>query len=369
MSRDIIRVGIIGTGVGIRTHLPAFRALKDAEVVALAGSNEQRARFFARKHGIERAMDYLSLCSLPEIDLVCVASPNPCHRVEVAAALDAGKHVLCEKPLAMSVQETRELNEMSLARPDQLALVNHQLRFNPYVRRVKQLIADGAIGRPYYLRLHQQSTGFADRHAPWSWSFDSSQGGGVRLAMAPHLIDLVLYWFGRRIETVCGAMDPVVLERPASDGAMTQVQASSFFSASLELEGGLSVNLSATAASCAVPGFDFCLYGEEGELYFNLVDKLRGAFLKRRGAVEVIPVAAVSASERENRVSIFSGSFTYFAPEIVNSIRTGDWSGLEPAAKFSDAQDVQVALEALARAANTGAMQRLAGQQRSDDVV
>lgn len=369
MNRDVIRVGIIGTGVGIRTHLPAFRVLKDAKVIALVGSNEQSAWAFAQKHGIERAMDYRSLCSLPEIDLVCVTSPTPFHRVEAAAALSAGKHVLCEKPLAMNVEETRELNEISLDRPAQLALVNHQLRFNPYLRKVKQLIADGAIGRPYYLRLHQQSTGFADRHAPWSWNFDSNQGGGVRLAMASHLIDLVFYWFGKKIETICGTMDPVVLERLTSDGTMTKVNASSFFSASLELKGGLSVHLSATAASCAIPGFDFSLYGDEGELYFNLVDKLTGAFLKRRGSVKVVPVDGVNAMERENRVSIFSGSFTYFAPEIVNSIRTGDLSGIEPAAKFSDAQDIQVALDTLARAANTGTMQRLSGQPRSDDMV
>ncbi len=366
---DIVRVGIIGTGVGIRTHLPAFRALRNVEVVALAGSNEERGKAFALEHGIARSMDFRTLCSLPEIDLVCVASPNPYHRVEAAAALDAGKHVLCEKPLAMSVRETRELIQLSLARPGQLALVNHQLRFNPYLRRVKELIAGGAIGRPYYLRLHQQSTGFADRQAPWSWSFDASQGGGVRLAMASHLIDLVRYWFGGDIETVCGAMDPVVRDRRAHDGAVTQVKASSFFSAALELETGMSVHLSATAASCGVPGFEFCLYGDEGELYFDPVGKLRGAFLKERGVVEVVPVARISESERENRVSIFSGSFTYFAQEIVHAVRTGDWIGLEPAAQFSDAQGVQVALEALARAANTGAMQRLAGEQRSDDVM
>jgi hypothetical protein len=164
-------------------------------------------------------------------------------------------------------------------------------------------------------------------------------------------------------------MDPVVSERLTSDGSPTQVKASGFFKASLELEGNLSIDLSATAASCAVPGFNFSLYGEEGELYFDLVGKLRGAFLKRRGKLGVVQVDGVSPNERENKVSIFSGSFPYFASEIINSIRTNDWSRIKPAAKFTDAMPVQVALDALERAANTGTMQRLAGQNRSDDLV
>ena len=171
-----INVGIIGTGVGLRTYLPAFREIADIDVLALAGSNKERASEFAKQHGIKQGMSFENLCKHREIDLVCVASPNPYHRSQVIAALEAGKHVLCEKPLAMSASETRELIDVSSAHPRQLALVNHQLRFNPYLRKVKQLLVDGRLGRPYFLRMHQQSTGFSDRQAPWTWNFDATKG-------------------------------------------------------------------------------------------------------------------------------------------------------------------------------------------------
>ena len=182
--------------------------------------------------------------------------------------------------------------------------------------------------------------------------------------MGSHLIDLVIFWFGGEIETVSGSMDPVVSKRRNSDGVEVPVSASGFFSASLEFAGGLSVQLSATAASCSSAGFEFSLFGETGELHFNLVDKLTGAFLENRGKTVVISVNDVSEAERENRVSIFSGSFPYFAYAITQSIRNKDWGALEPAAKFSDALVTQNVLDALKCAANTGEAQRLSGEKR-----
>lgn len=111
-GHHVIGVGILGTGVGIRTYLPAFQALSCLNVVAIAGSNMERGMAFAQAHGIPEAMDFRSICTHPNVDLVCVATPNPRHRIEAAAALEAGKHVLCEKPLAMNTQETRELIQL-----------------------------------------------------------------------------------------------------------------------------------------------------------------------------------------------------------------------------------------------------------------
>lgn len=369
MIRKRTKIGIIGTGVGLRTHLPAFRQMEDVDVVALAGSSQSRAIDYARENGIQRGLSYEELCSLPEIDLVCVASPNLHHRAHVQAALEAGKHVLCEKPLAMSVQETTELIELSSAHPSQLALVNHQLRFNPYLRTVKQLVSEGAIGRPYFVKIHQQSTGFSDRSAPWIWSFDADEGGGVRLAMGSHLVDLVKFWFGRKVETVTGSMDPVVLERISSDGRRSKVKASGFFSSYLELQDGISVHLSATAASFSAPRFDFSIFGDCGELHFDLAGKLSGAVLKRRELKVIAPKYSVSEAERENKISIFSGSFPYFANVIVRSIRTGDFGALDVAASFRDALETQAILDALKVSANTGVMERLSGNLHSADLV
>lgn len=366
---DMVMVGIIGTGVGIRTHLPAFRDLKGVDVLAVAGSTRERTKLFADANGIKHAMDPETLCMLPELDLVCVTSPTPFHRDQAERALRAGKHVLCEKPLAMNVPEIDSMVSVARERPAQLSLINHQLRFNPYIKKVKEMVAAGAVGRPYFLRMHQQSTSFSNRNAPWNWSFDGNQGGGVRLAIGSHHIDLIHYWFGETAIAVQGSMDPVVRERRGADGAVSEVTASGFYSACLELASGMTVHLSATAASCGQSAFDFSLYGEEGELHFDLTRLLRGAFLSARGTVEPIVVTDTAGRPIGGVPSIFSQSFTYFAPAIVDAIRTEDWSSVDSAARFGDALQVQVILDELATTSNEGSLHRLVEHSRCSRYV
>jgi len=124
-------VGIIGTGVGLRTHFPAFRELPEAKVVAISGSNYERSREFAERYGIGLGLNPEELCELEQVDLVCVTSPNVFHFNHALAALNAGKHVLCEKPLAVSQSQNLELIGALKEFPGQIALVNHQLRFKP----------------------------------------------------------------------------------------------------------------------------------------------------------------------------------------------------------------------------------------------
>lgn len=369
MKNKQIRVGIVGTGVGLRTHLPAFRAIETSEVVALSGRNIERATEFARLNGIEKALSTEELCTLPELDLVCITSPNPFHFKQVVTALEAGKHVLCEKPLAMTIGETQELVDLAATKPNKLALVNHQLRFNPYVLKVRELLHEGAVGRPYHLRVHQQSTAFADPNASWSWSFDADQGGGVRLAMGSHLIDLVRFWLGCEAQSVSGAMDPVISHRANGKGNSTRVRASSFFCASLGFPGGISVQLSSTAAAHSQARFEFSVYGETGELHFDLTSKLKGAFFGSRGTLEEIPVRLVSEPEKLNQVSIFSGSFSYFASRIVAALQADDWQDLDYAAQFRDSLHTQTVLDALLLAANSGRAQVLVKHLNENDYV
>lgn len=349
-----IRVSIIGTGVGIRTYLPAFRRLQNVEVFAISGSSASRSEEFAAKYSIPNPMpDYKSLIDLPEVDLVCVASPNSYHFEHVAYAMTKNVNIICEKPLAMTMYEINHL--IDLAKDyDKLALIDHQLRFNPYLRKVREIIQANLIGRPYFVKLHQQSTGYANRHLEWRWSFDAEAGGGVRLSMASHLIDLITYWFGNKYLTVRGAMGLVVPERRTKDGKVHKVTACSFLSASLAMENNLDIELSTTAASCGIPRFDFSIYGTDGELHFDLESKLRAAYLSSLGYIKPVVVDNVTAEERENKVSIFSGSFVYFAASIVEAITTKKNKCIEDASQFSDAYTTQVILDAIRDSALTG---------------
>ena len=349
-----IKIGIIGTGVGVRTHLPGFRLIEGAEVIAICGSSDERAKEFARRFNIPKAFgNYHELCELPELDLVCVASPNPYHYEQALCTMKNGKHLLCEKPLAMTMQEVKSLVDAS-HNTFNICVIDHQLRFNPYLQKVRKILRESGIGRPYFVRIHQQSTGFSDRNAQWNWSFDDKLGGGVRLAMASHLVDMLWYWFDMRCFHVRGAMDTIIKHRRDRSGEEREVHASGFFSASLSLEGGIDVQLSATAASCGVSRFDFSIYGDEGELHFDLDNKLKGVFLKNKGAIQNIEVQGVLKEEMENKISFFAGSFRYLAPALIKAIATNDTSLIAAAAKFQDAILTQQVLDAIRESAIKG---------------
>jgi len=347
------RIGIIGTGVGIRTHLAGFRKTAGATVVGISGSSPDRARHFAQQHDIPKAYpDYAALCTDPDLDLICVASPNSHHFQHVAAATAAGKHVLAEKPLAMSMAEISQL-QASTRRSDRLHVINHQLRFNPYIAQIKNLISEGSIGRIYLIQIHQQSAAFTDPTLPWSWSFEASQGGGVRLAMASHLIDLLYFWFPQMkpYHVLCH-LDPVLKMKIDNFGVEHSVDVCSSFNIQLSTDIVQSISLSASAAAYGPSAFRIAIYGNLGEVQFDLTNKLRFSNQDNRGELNDVEVDGVQPGERENKVSIFSGSFTYFAPKLIRAIQNDE--ELLGAATFSDGADNQRLLEAALTSAQRG---------------
>lgn len=349
-----IKIGIIGTGVGIRTHFNVFKSIEQASVIGIVGSSFERAKEFANEYEIEKPYrNYKDLCNDKSIDLVCITSPNLHHYEEVKYAIKKNKNLLVEKPFVMSFAQNEELIKLSLDYP-KLCLVNHQLRFNPYIHKVKELLTSDKLGRIYHIKIHQQGTGFSNRNAKWIWSFDENKGGGVRLAMASHLIDLINFWLPKkRIFSVKGSMDSVVEKRIDNYGKLTDVKATSFFSADISMEDKLNVQLSATAAAFGSSLFNFSIYGTKGELQFDLKNKIIGSYLDS-SKLEEIEVKNVFQDERENKKSIFSGSFRYFAPEIIKSISENSKKYVLNAASFKDSLQTQIVLDLILQSAKTG---------------
>lgn len=349
-----VRIGIIGTGVGLRTHYPGFMRTGEAEIVGIVGSNQNRANEFATKFNIPYSFGtYKDLFELKNLDLVCITTPNDRHLEEILYAINNGVNVIAEKPLAMNIEEIDKLIAAS-EKSNKFAIIDHQLRFNPYIIKVKELLRD-KIGRPYFIKIHQQSIGFSDKNAKWNWSFDETKGGGVRLAMASHFIDLIQFWFeSPLIYSVKGAMDAVVTERIDDTNEKRKVTSSSFFSANLSLQNNLEVQLSATAAAFGTARFDFSIFGTEGELHFDLANKISGSFSDTRGKLQKIDAEGVTLEEQENKISIFSGSFVYYAPKIIKSIKTADFTILGDATSFKEARYNQTILDAILKSAKTG---------------
>lgn len=353
-SLEKIKIGIIGTGVGIRTHLKGFRLFQnDAEVYAISGSSLTRAKHFSKLYNIPIACsNYKELCNMDELDLVCIASPNKYHKEMLEYAISKHKNILCEKPMVNTAQEAKEIYETAKDY-DRILVIDHQLRFNPYIVEIKKLIDNNTLGKIYNVRLNQQGTSFANENAPWTWSFDDKEFGGVRLAMASHFTDLIQYWFdSKNIVSVTATMNPVTKERLDSNGQPQIINASTTCNALIQLENELTIQYFINAGSYMGSRFDIEIFGDKGELTFSLDEKLKLYLRSAVGESNNINPGRVYPDEAKNEVSIFSGSFRYLAPQIIRSIQTNDSKYIVRAATPKDQVYCLEILDAIKESAN-----------------
>ena len=195
-----MRLGIVGCGfVTVDRHLPALRHVPEIEVVALADLAPRRAAEAAESFGLDAAtLEVERLLAAPEVDAVAVCTP-PASHVELAlAALDAGKHVFLEKPLAPSLEEADRL----IARADDSlakTLVGFHLRRHRFVERARRIVSEGRLGRLQAMRTAFTSP-ILDRDLDWEARRDL--GGGALLDRAIHHLDLWRFVLGTEVEEV-----------------------------------------------------------------------------------------------------------------------------------------------------------------------
>lgn len=165
--------------------------------------------------------------------------------------------------------------------------------------------------------------------------------------MGSHLIDLLRFWLKKEILTVKGNMDVVIPKRLDSNGNIKDVIACSFFDANLNFEDNITVNCSATCSAIGKNEFNFQIYGENGELHFDLENKLIVYFINEKGIKHKIKIEGVTKEEQENKVSIFSGSFIYYAKPLLSAIEKSNENLLKNASKIDDAIENQKILDAI----------------------
>lgn len=199
-----IRVAVIGTGFVGRVHVENIRRQTDAELVAIADQNEELAGQFGEALGIDRAAgDYRELLDDPSIDAVHICTPNHTHFPIARDAISAGKHVICEKPLAMSASEAESLVGLARAR-GVVHATSYNLRFYPNVAQMRRMVASGEVGDVLAVQgSYVQDWLFYD--TDYNWRLEPEVGGTSR-AMADigsHWCDLVEHVTGRRIRALC----------------------------------------------------------------------------------------------------------------------------------------------------------------------
>ncbi len=190
---DKVRIGIIGCGgIANGKHMPALSRLKDAEMVAFCDIVEERAQKAAKEFGTADAKvftDYNDLLKL-DLDVVHVLTPNKSHSPITVAALESGKHVMCEKPMAINTEEARKMVDAA-KRTGRKLTIGYQSRFRPDSMYLKKCIEAGDLGDIYYAR----ALAIRRRAVPtWGVFLDAEQqGGGPLIDIGTHALDLTLW--------------------------------------------------------------------------------------------------------------------------------------------------------------------------------
>ncbi|TWT46722.1 Gfo/Idh/MocA family protein [Botrimarina hoheduenensis] len=229
-----IRVGLIGNRFMGKAHSNAyvkvgkfFDLSLPSEMKAVCGLDQNEVDAFAKRFGWERGeVDWEKLVAADDIDLVDVCTPGDTHAPIAIAAAKAGKHVFCEKPLANSLEDAKQM--LAAARAAKVRhMVNFCYRRAPAVSLAKQMIADGAIGEVRQYRATYLQDWLADPCAPMSWRLVKKvAGSGAHGDLNAHAIDLARYLTGDEITEVVGELKTFVKERPWPDGSGSGVGAS-----------------------------------------------------------------------------------------------------------------------------------------------
>ena len=241
MPRTKIRVGIIGAGrIAGMVHLPSLRLCPDTcEVLAVASRTEEKARAFADQWGIPRVYPgWSALLADRDVDAVVICPPSGLTYAVAKAAIAAGKHILCEKPLGLSYGEAQEL-QAAAERAPIVHMVAFTFRFVPGLRYLKRLVSEGHFGEIRHWRLSYLTDFMLDPSRPIAWRNQRAQaGGGVLWDMGSHAIDFARSLLGD-IVAVSGVGRLYVRERPSRSGSgMEPVDAEDACAFTAEFAGG-----------------------------------------------------------------------------------------------------------------------------------
>lgn len=199
---SILRVGVIGLGGAGLTHMKAFSKHPNTEVISIAGKEEERLSQIATEFGVKNtAFDWQDLVADTELDIISIATPNVLHYPITMAALESGKHVFCEKPLAITSKQTYEMFEVA-KRNNCILEVALNYRRREDIIFGKELVSSGKLGRVYHSRASWKRRSGIPGIGSWFTSLEMA-GGGAGIDLGPHLIDSLLYMLGEpKVATV-----------------------------------------------------------------------------------------------------------------------------------------------------------------------
>ncbi len=356
MSSDnkTIRIGIVGAGFARSTQIPGFRNCEGARVVAITSRHKEHAQKVADEFGIENvANDWRELVRRDDVDLVSVVIPPATHMEITLAALEQGKAVLCEKPMAMDASEAKRMTDLARDK-GVLALIDHELRFLNSRKKMRAMLHDGEIGTVRHCNYVFRSD-YRGAPGKWDWWSDAKMGGGTLGAIGSHAIDSFRWLLATEITEVCGVLSTHVSERPEkSSGETRRVTSDDDVKLMLRFaDSGLTKNSTGAASLSVVESGQrqnqLEVYGSNGAL---MVEESGQLWHSPAEAGEWQPVEAEPNPLAPGmKDGSWSRGFTVFSQLIVDALRAGEKT-VAGAATFEDGQQIQLVLDAT-RESNT----------------
>ncbi len=358
-----IRIGVIGVLYGAKVHIPAYQS-EGLDVVAVCARREERSKAAAMQFGIPYAFtDYREMLRMDGLDAVAVVSSPVLHHPMAMAALEAGKHVICEKPFTTTLAEARELwrkaEEAGLT-----AMIAHEFRFSSGRACVAELVRDGFIGPLHMCSVSLVSGSRVGRGVrPFSEDDDAEAGGGLLWSQGSHYIDCLRHWFGD-IKSVRGNVFTHLGQRTDREtGSPRQATSDDAFQATLEFVSGGWASLTFSYVSAFGPGGHIEVYGQDGTLVTPQEPNTpnppaHGTVLGARvGAakLEPLPVPQRLQPFEDNR-DMRLMPMRLLAREFLRGIR----EGVSPPPNFEDAFRLQQVLHAVRQSSATGQTVELA---------
>jgi len=281
MSNKELRVAVVGAGRwSERAHIPGWQRDSRVEVVAVADVDAEVAGRVAKEFGVERVeTDYRAVLDDPAIDVIDVATGNEAHFEISWAALEAGKHVLCEKPVHRDARQTKRAAELAASKGLKTKL-GFTFRYAPAVMYAKDLIDQGFVGEPYVFNGYEQNSQWIDPATPLRQA-EGAKPDGAEITVssiegygAP-VIDIMHWWVGRPLTSVVGTWRnfvPVRMMR--SSGTMQRMNIDDGDMWICEFDADVMASIQSSYVTVGnYPGIEARIYGSEGALIVRLVEE------------------------------------------------------------------------------------------------
>ncbi|MBF2048092.1 MAG: Gfo/Idh/MocA family protein [Leptolyngbya sp. IPPAS B-1204] len=266
MADSRIGVAVVGTGFGQKIHIPGLQIHHRTEVVAVYHRNLGKAQSVAQSFQIPHAAQTVEeIVGLPAVDAVAISTPPFLHYEMAKTVLEAGKHLLLEKPMTLDVKEAIELYRLAQTQ-GVIAMMDFEFRFVSAWQHLAELLAEGYVGQKRLVKIDWLVSSRADATRPWNWYARRDQGGGALGAIGSHLFDYIA-WLFAPVARLCGQLSTTIATRPDPiTGEAKPVDADDTCTLMLELTDGTPCQACLSAVTYQGRGHWVEVYGDRGTL-------------------------------------------------------------------------------------------------------